>query len=236
MFRAESRLPGNFWMGVGITGLYCLIIFGVSLLVLHFKLNRKIKDEDRVEFDLLDELEQGKAYFVLCRDGGIRNRLFKQLAAEPNIAGLDQVSGEDIDPELPPRDIVPYLCHVRGIEDIKKVKAIINRLGIEDFKYFDRRKPPEVSAEDLKKIYAALMLAEVEDREIILINNLLSGVSKQFDRQFIALLQELNAQGKKVIYLSDEIYMSVLAGDLFEIVPGDDFATQRINLKHVSLR
>jgi hypothetical protein len=150
--------------------------------------------------------------------------------------GLDQVSGQDIDPELPPKDIVPYLCHIRGIMDIKKVKAIINRLGIEDFKYFDRRKPAEVSAEDLEKIYAALMLSEVEDRKIILINNLLSGVSKQFDRQFIALLQDLNGQGKKVVYLSDEIYMSVLAGDLFEIPPGDDFATQRINLKHVSLR
>jgi hypothetical protein len=61
IFTAESRLPGNLGAGVGITGLYCLILFGVSLLVLHFKLNRKIKDEDRVEFDLLEELEQ-----VIC--------------------------------------------------------------------------------------------------------------------------------------------------------------------------
>lgn len=235
IFKAESRLPGNFWRGVGITGLYCLILFGVSLLVLHFKLNRKPKERERIKFEL-KKLEKGKAYFVLCKDEGVRSRLFRQLTGEANVAGLDQISGEDIKPELSPRDIVPYLCHVRGIKDIEKVKTIINRLGIEDFKYFNRRKPAEVSAEDLKKIYAAVMLFEAEDKEIVLINNLLSGVSKQFDRQLIGILQELNARKKMVIYLSDEIYMSVSTGDIFEIINDNDFEIQHINLKHVSLR
>jgi hypothetical protein len=113
------------------------------------------------------------ASLVLCRDETFQDRLFKQLSAEPGVVSIDRVNADDIDPDLPPRYIVPYLCHIRGIKDVEKVHAFIEKLEVEDFKYFNRRKREEISQEDLQKIYAAVKLAEAEGREIVLINDFL---------------------------------------------------------------
>jgi hypothetical protein len=47
---------------------------------------------------------------------------------------------------------VPYLCHIRGIKDVEKVHAFIEKLEVEDFKYFNRRKREEISEAEGTKI------------------------------------------------------------------------------------
>ena len=235
VFRAESRLPGNFWTGVGITGLYCLILFGLSLPVLYVKLNRKIKDKEKINFNI-SGLEQGKCFFLRCRTEAFRNRLFHQLAAQPNVLALDKIKAEDIDPDLPPRYIVPYLCHIRGIKDIDKVENLIERLGVEDFQYFKYKKREEVSEEEFKKIYAALMLAEAGDEEAIILNNFLGGERRLFERSLVDVLLDIKRADEIIIYLSAENFEFLSATDMDEIPEGKDFEINRILLDRVCLR
>jgi hypothetical protein len=81
---------------------------------------RRIFLRRRVGYRGIFGTERGRFYFVLCKDDAFRDRLFHQLSLEPGVMGLDQVKGEDIDPELPPRDIVPYFCHLRKVKDIEQ--------------------------------------------------------------------------------------------------------------------
>jgi hypothetical protein len=235
VFRAESRLPGNFWAGVGITGLYCLVLFGLFMLALQFRLNKRIKDRERVDFDF-SETERGRFYFVLCKDDAFRDRLFHQLSLEPGVVGLDQVRGEDIDPELPPGDIVPYFCHLWEVKDIEKANAVAEQLGIEEIKYFKYKKSREVGEEDLKKLYAAVLLTGAAEGEIVLINDFLAGVKRTFEHKFIAVLQEFIKQDKTVVYLSTEMFMSVSASKFNELDADMDFDIQEVDLEYISLR
>ncbi len=235
VFRAESRLPGNFWAGVGITGLYCLILFGLSLPVLYFKLNRKIKDKEKINFNI-SALEQGKCFYLRCRTEAFRNRLFHQLAGQPNVLALEQMKAEDIDPDLLPRYIVPYLCHIRGIKDIDKVESLIERLGVEDFQYFKYKKREEVSEEEFKKIYAALMLAEAGDEQAIILNNFLAGERRSFERSLVEALLDIKRADEIIIYLSAENFEFLSATDMDEIPEGEDFEVSRVLLDRVCLR
>jgi hypothetical protein len=235
VFKAKSRLPGNFWAGFCLTVLYCLILFGVTFIIIHVRLNKRIKDRERVDFDF-SETERGRFYFVLCKDDDFRDRLFHQLSLEPGVVGLDQVRGEDIDPELPPGDIVPYFCHLWEVKDIEKANAVAEQLGIEEIKYFKYKKSREVGEEDLKKLYAAVLLTGAAEGEIILINDFLAGVKRTFEHKFIAVLQEFIKQDKTVVYLSTEMFMSVSASKFNELDADMDFDIQEVDLEYISLR
>jgi hypothetical protein len=234
IFKAKSHVPGNFWAGFCLTVLYCLILFGIIWIIIRIRLNYRIKDKEKVDFDF-NHLEEGEFYFVQCRDDAFREKLYRQLAAEPNVVGLDFVKGEDIDLELPPKDIVPYFCQISGFKDIEKVNSIIEKLGIEEFKYFKYKKSKDVSEEDLKKIYAAVLLAGASDKEVILMNNFLAGVRRVFERKLAELLEELMKQKKKVIYLSVDMFWSFSASVFNEIEEGDDFQIRQLSLKNISL-
>jgi hypothetical protein len=236
IFYARSRLGENYWHGMLIMGLYCFVLFVASLLVLHCKLHRKIIEGDKIEVDL-NKLEKGKAYFLLYRHEDLKNRFFGQSAKQSNVLAIDRIKGEDIDPGLPPDNIVPYLCHIRGVKDIEKVNSFIQRLGLEEYKYFSKFKKREsLSESDLKKIYAAIVLAEAEDKHVILINDFLSGVNGSFEQKFIGILLEYMERGKTIIYLGTEMYMSISEMKLEEMRIDGDFEIIKVNLKIISLR
>jgi hypothetical protein len=235
VFRAESRLPGNFWMGVGITGLYCLVFFVVSLVALHRRFSLKVKGKEKVEFDV-NKLELGKDYFFLCRDAAFRERLFKNLAIQKGVLSLDKVNVEDIDPELPPRYIVPYLCHIRGIKEIGRVNAVIEKLGVEDYVYFRRLKREDIKEDDLKKIYAAVMLAEADNKDFIVLNNFFDREGRAYERSLIGILSEFRNDGKTIAYLGTEMYMYFVATDKEEMPKGLNFEIYPVLLDDISLR
>jgi hypothetical protein len=227
IFRAESRLPDNFWAGVAVTGLYCLVLFGISILLLKSRLKTKVRDKNRYE---LQPMVNGKSYFVRCRNEAVRDSLFKQLAASPGTLSLDRVTAADLDLGLPPNDIIPYLCHIRGFQDKDKVHRYVAQLGVEDLKYYKYKKRGELSAEDLKRIYCAVILAEEDDKETILINGFASGASMAFDKKFREILDRYKAKGKKIIYLNEEPYMTASESEL------DELGIYQVSLKIISLR
>jgi hypothetical protein len=171
-------------------------------------------------------LELGKGFFFLCTDTAFRERLFKNLANQKGVLSLDKVNVEDIDPELPPRYIVPYLCHIRGIKEIGRVNAIIEKLGVEDYVYFKRLKREDIKKEDdLKKIHAAVILAEAENRE-----------SRTYERSLIGVLSEFRKSGKTLVYLGTEMYMYFVATDKEEMSKGLNFEIYPVLLDDISLR
>ena len=131
---------------------------------------------------------------------------------------------------------MPYLCHIRGIKDIDKVESLIERLGVEDFQYFKYKKREEVSEEEFKKIYAALMLAEAGDEQAIILNNFLAGERRSFERSLVEVLLDIKRADEIIIYLSAENFEFLSATDMDEIPEGKDFEINRILLDRVCLR
>lgn len=235
IFKAESKIPANFWKGIGMTGIYCLLILGITTAVRLRKSNGKIPETERLEFDP-QELEPGEFYFVLCKDEAYRERLFTQLSSHHGVVGLDRIKARDIDPELPPRYLVPYLCQMKGLKDKEKVDDILETLGIKDFQYFQYRERYQVKDDDLKKIYAGIKLAEAREKETILINDFLVGESKTFERNFITMLESYRQKKKRIIYLSTEMYLYIESADQDEILENHEFEIYNVDLENVSLR
>ena len=229
IFKAESRLPDNFGTGVLLTLLYGVIVFGVVLLVLHYRLQDRLKGE-RVEFEL-EALSRKRMYFVLCKNVEIRERLFKQVSEEPGVLAVDRIEGEDIDLELKPRHLLDYLCHIKGVTDREKVLRYLDELGGSDML---EKKKNETEPEDLKKIYLAVRLAD-DDKETILVNKYVTGATRSFEQKFIGVLKNLAAQNKRALYLSEEYYANLGITDVTERVKIKSGGVVSINITKIAV-
>ena len=229
IFRAESRLPRNFWLGILITCLYCLAIFLICLALFRSMQKNRLKGE-RVEFEL-EELSRKRMYFVLCKNAEIRERLFKQVSEEPGVLAVDRIEGEDIDLELKSRHLLDYLCHIKGVKDREKVLRYLDELGGSDVL---EKKKNETEPEDLKKIYLAVRLAD-DDKETILVNKYLTGATRSFEQKFIGVLKNLAAQNKRALYLSEEHYANLGITDVTERVKIKSGGVVSINITKIAV-
>lgn len=232
VFSAQSRLPDNFGTGLWLTVLYSLMLFIVSVLALHFRLKKKAGEEERFDINL-GELEVNRTYFILCRNGYYRDKLFSQLSPEPGVLPIERINPEDIDLELEPRRIFTYLCRIKRVKDRKLAADFLNGLGGHDVL---ARKRSEMEPEDLAKIYLAVKLAAFQDYETILFNETIARASRSFERNFLAIMKEFSQYNKRVIYLSDELYVNLALANCKEVLTSLGFNVIDITQKEVSLR
>lgn len=232
IFRARSGLPANFLSGTLLTGLYCLVLFGASLLLSKRRRVCREETEGRIDFDI-DDMKPGKTGFVLCRDAGFRDRLCQQIAGESGGICLDRVEARDIDPGLAAGDIVPYLRHLRGISSSDRVDLLLKLLESETLLLNSYRRRGVLGDEELRKIYLAVRLGE--DHDTVVFNDYIQGMSKAGERQFKQLLARLKKEGKKIYYLSIEMYDMVGNRDR-EFLGGRDFRSLIVDFDKITVR
>ncbi len=234
IFRAESRLPDNFWRGVGVLGAYCLALMIICFFVLRSRLKNPIKKKDRLDFIYRNLVPEQAPYFVYCQSEKIQEDLFEEIIEEPDVVGMDHLEAADIDPELPARYILPYLYHIRELsaEQIERAETIMPRLGVRDLKYFKHRRPEEISDDDFKRIYAAIIFAEAWDKNVLVINNYLHRMSHAFEVEFQEVLWDLRDLNKWVIYLSATMHIAMSATKHnIEVA-----ASKELNVAHIEYR
>jgi hypothetical protein len=198
VFKAEGRIPGNFWGGLVLTLLYALILLGVSQLLWTMRLKRVPEVTDKPDLPL----EKGTSHFVLCPNADHRDKLFRVFSSGPDVVGLDRVTAADIDTEVCPRRAIQYLSAIRGVEE-SAVRQNLEILGVAaaDLK---ASKPP---AQLLKKIYAAVIMAA--EANIYVVNDFLKGETKDFEQGLYAIFSAIKEQGGMVVYLSDQFFSTI---------------------------
>ena len=235
IFKAESRLPDNYWMGLSATFLYALAFFSLAVLLLFKKRNKKIAESEMEDFPLY-VLRKEESYFVLMRSEMHRERLFRQLAEEPSLQAFDHMEVEDIDPDMPAGLIVPYLCKIRGIKDVESVHQMIKRIGFKDYDYLKFRKRDAVTGEEFKLIYAAIMLAEAQRKETIVVNDFFEGSRRRFERSIMDVLVEMRDSGKRLVYLGVEMYFPFIPSQKEELPGKINFSIVPVDFSDVSMR
>lgn len=235
IFKAESRLPDNYWMGLSATFLYALAFFSLAVLLLFKKRNKKIAESEMEDFPLY-VLRKEESYFVLMRSEMHRERLFRQLADEPSLQAFDHMNVEDIDPDMPAGLIVPYLCKIRGIKDVESVHQMIKRIGFKDYDYLKFRKRDAVTGEEFKLIYAAIMLVEAQRKETIVVNDFFEGSRRRFERSIMDVLVEMRDSGKRLVYLGVEMYFPFIPSQKEELPGKNNFSIVPVDFSDVSMR
>lgn len=233
IYHANSRLPSNFWVGLGITCFYSLMLFGLCLWLFQ---KRKNKGHNLNKPFPIDAAEPGMAIHAQCRDTETRNRAYNHLVRQEGVIGLDNFKPDDLDIELPPRAIVPYFCYIFGVKDIQKVEENIKKIGVKDYRHFKRMTRAELEQEDLLKLYCAVILAKAEHYDSIVLNETLDKVSPEFERRFLELLDVLLTRPKRIVYFSKRYFGTASFVKLGEMISDDELELSNMELKRVSLR
>jgi hypothetical protein len=229
IFYAHCFLPQSFPIAIGLILLYTIILFTVSYVVLKRRIGfmPKIKKPGY-------EFRKGNTYFVLCKNDRYRDNLFRYYQVDENTIGIDKAKVEELNPGVGLAQMVTYFCKLSGADE-KKARENLQLLGVGDIKAkvprhrWEREKTGD---EVVYKIYCAVTMAGTH--KIVVVNDFLKGKSREMERQFLDLVTRLNQAGKIVVYLSSEIFLTLLP---FEgNIKIDNYKSFRIDPQAVSLR
>ncbi len=224
IFKAQSRLPENYWVGLALTVFYSLVLLMVSLFVIRRRLGKVLVVEDRPDLEYLE----GTSIYMMCKDEEYRDNVFEIFVRQENVAGLDRVEVKDIDSGVHPRKAVHCLAAIRGVNE-RTVLDHLRIMGVEE-EGLNTSKP---SVELLKKIYAALVMAEAD---IIVINDFLKGETRAFEKDFLNLVAELKKQGKMFVYMSTEIFSATAAAEERYYSVVEVYNYKAVDIENTSLR
>ena len=229
IFPAHCFLPQFFPIAIGLILMFTIILFSVSHVVLKQRIGF-IPEIKKPGYDF----RKGNTYFVLCKNDRYRDDLFRYYRAQPNTIGIDKVKAGELDPGVGLTQTVTYFCTLSGADE-KKAKENLRLLGVGDIKAMAprRRWKREKTADELiYKIYCAVTMAGND--KMIVVNDFLKEKSRKLERQVLDLVTRLNQEGKIVVYLSSEIFLTSLP---FEgSIKIDSYKSFRIDPQAVSLR
>jgi hypothetical protein len=94
--------------------------------------------------------------------------------------------------------ILKYLCRFAGVS-YQMAMENLSILGIKNLKSL------KLSEEEMLMFYAMVKLSK-KDYEYVAINDFFKQRSRQFEKSFFKLLTKLEESGKKIIYLSCEMF------------------------------
>jgi hypothetical protein len=197
IFHAKSRLPHGFGLGIGLTLLYTIGLFFTA-----YRLHKRrfMREEERREIDFNVNFEEDKnTVFVLCKDSQVKDEIFKHNQGQKNAACIEKINPADFKFNgVKPVELLKHLSRVTGVDE-NKARENLEVMGVD----IDT---PEKSNELILKIYAAVMTAG--DHRLIVMDDFLKRESRRFESDLFKLLSSLITAGKKIIYLSTEMYQT----------------------------
>jgi len=191
LFYAQSQLPNGFIWGVVIT-LFYIALLCIVLYRIHGKAEKKDVKTPKVDFDTR------KTLFALCRDERIKADIFRFFKGQKNTVCIDKITVDFHFNGIRGNTVLEFLC---GLARVKCEKAVENltKVGINNFGGL------KLSDEEILKFYAVVKISG-EDRDCIILNDFFKNTTRQFEEDCLKLLGILEAERKKILYLSCEMY------------------------------
>jgi hypothetical protein len=224
IYFAQSHLPYNFGLGIAVS-----VLFTIGLLFTAYRLHLKslrIEESGTIHFNV--NFEEGKnTVFVLCKNEAIKNEIFNHHK-QKDAACIDKINPADFKFNgIKPLDLFKHLAGIAGVNE-KKARKNLEIMAVDI-------NTAENSHETIRKIYAAVITAG--DQGLIVINDFLKKTSRQFEANLITLFSSLLAAGKKIIYLSTEMYQTTNRfEDKIKIQEFGNFPISDSDIKEISLR
>ncbi len=219
LYYAKNWLPYGFVLGVGVTILHIIGAFFIAFMLYHKRIKRKIKG---IDIDV--DFKEKSTVFVLCKNETIKEGIFNHYKNQDTTC-LEKINPDDFRMNgIKPADLLEHLSRVARVDDKTAVENL-NIMGVD----IDTA---ENSHETILKIYAAVMA--VADRQLIVINDFLKRESRQFETEVFRLLSHLEKAGKRIIYLSTEMYQPANGFD--EQIRIDKYGVFPIELDGLTLR
>ena len=220
IFEAQSQLPYTFWMGNGL-----MLLYIISLLVTLHKLHVNIAKDEKLKRPQIKFEKEQSSLFVLCENDTIKQEIFRFYERQHNTTCIDKIVTDSSFDDFLPNEILHYFCNLSN-GDIKKAIEILTMVGIKDLNTL------EISHENILKIYAAVKISA--DYRYIIFNDFFKKESRRLEEDFSTLLSHLKASGKRILYLSCEMYYP--KESLNEKISIKNFGLLPLNFDKVTLR
>lgn len=195
VFNAESQLPPSFWPGVGLMFAYIagLLLISRNILV---KVPEPSVKKPGIQFP-----KNRNSVFVLCRDEQLKTDICRYYGGQKNASCLEKITPDQFRFDKGPAETLDYFCRIAGIAPEKAVEHLVE-MGVTNPKELKNH-----SRESILKIYTAVKTAA--DNEFIILNDFVKRESRSFETDLLRLIAALEKNGKKIIYLSTEMYYPV---------------------------
>jgi hypothetical protein len=197
IFQAQPRLPYGFWLGVGVTLFYTVLLLFFS----YRKFARMMAEESFTGSTAAGvELPEGsRLNFVLCKSPAVKAEIVRHFKSVKNATVLQKVNPDDfVFSGVKPVDLFRHLVDIAGVY-IKPARENLKVLGISDLEHF------ELTREVILKIYAAVLAAG--DSDYVIIDDYIKRESKEFEAYFFKLTEHLHTKkNRNIIYLDCEMF------------------------------
>ncbi len=228
LFYGKSRLPNSF-----LLGLLLAVVYIAALLVTLSRMQSKETQEENVKPFNVD-FNKGNILFALCKDEKIKSDISRYYRAQKNTACIDKIN-VDIQNQLNGLNgikadaVFKYLCRLAGVSEEKAVEYL-KAIGIIDLTSLN------LTREEILKFYVVLKAAK--DVEYIILDDFLKNEPREFEKDFFKFLAFLEVSGKKILYMSCDIYYPKDKDKLQETINGklDDFLLLPLPIDRVTLR
>ena len=224
VFYAKSHLPYNFGLGVFLTPFYTVL-----LLLLSFRILKKRMKVPEPKKAYQIEKEKDNTLFVLCEKEEIKTDIFNYYQNQKNSICLEKINtGDFMFNGVKAHEIFKHLSIVSGVDENKAFKHL-EYMGIKDLKGLP------VCHEIILKIYVAVKTAA--DFDLIVLNDFIKKESREFEHNLCSLLLFLEKSGKKILYLSTEMFQTKISSNNFdEKIEVDKFTSLPVNLNKAIFR
>lgn len=229
LFYGKSHLPKSFLLGLILTVFYIAVLL-VILYRMHSKVTKigeEVQDKTLNPADV--DFNNENTLFGLCKNDQVKDNIFQYYRQQKNAACIDKINA-NIQHQLNGLNgikanvVFKYLCLLAGVS-MEKAVDYLKFLGIIDLTSL------ELTHEEILKFYAILKAAK--DKEYIILNDFFKNESREFENVLFKFLVFLADSGKKILYLSTEMYYPKVAlNGKIKI----DFKTFPLDFKEVTLR
>ncbi len=198
LFYAQSRLPPGFWPGIALMFAY------IVALLLVFRRIHTNTPEPAMENPGIEFPGNRAGVFVLCRDEQLKTDICRYYEKEKNASRLEKINPDQFRFDTGPAETLDYFCRIAGV-DPQKAAEHLAEMGITNPK--EMKTPSHAPRELLPKLYAAVKTAG--RNEFIVLNDFVKREPRSFEVDILKLIAALEKTGKKIIYLSTEMYYPV---------------------------
>lgn len=194
VYTTRARLPETIVNGTAAMLIYLLILSAVLFL-----LERKKAAAGKAPA-IPGKVKRNNMLFLLAGKNK-QAHLFEALKrGEPNRFSLDAASHTVLSEEVTAAGFINYACSRWNIPK-DEVKKNLELLGVRETDI--RKKGSLFPVEIRKKVICSIVFAAGKD---VIMNDFMKGVSQAFEQQFLMLVSGAVAAGRKIIYVSSEMY------------------------------
>lgn len=191
LFYAQSHLPNGFLLGVMMTLFYISVLL-IILYRIHVKEPKKNIKTPKVDFDT------GKTLFALCSNEQIKCDIFQFFKSQKNTACIDKITVDFQFSGIRANSVLLFFCRLAGARR-EKAAEYLAKVGINNLSTL------KLSDKVILKFYAVVKISG-EDIDYIILDDFFKNTTRQFEEDFLKLLANLEAERKKILYLSCQMY------------------------------